>query len=174
MVGSIEAVNEVRVNRGDAFDVITVVGEFDLSNVNQLEEALADVLSEDPTASCLLDLSAVTFMDSSVVGALVRWSKEAQVSEREALAIMVGARDTPAARVLSLIGVMDRLAVFDSAAAASDALRVGKKPRAERPLEWLTDLELAAEREQAQAGSDAATRRLDEAIAEQDARKRNE
>jgi hypothetical protein len=38
----------------------------------------------------------------------------------------------------------------------------GKKPQAERPLRWLTDLELATERDHAQASSDAATRRLDE------------
>jgi hypothetical protein len=39
-------------------------------------------------------------------------------------------------------------------------------------LEWLTDLELAAERKAAQSHPDRATRRVDEAIAEQDTRRR--
>jgi hypothetical protein len=40
-------------------------------------------------------------------------------------------------------------------------------------LRWLTDAELAAERDAAQASSDAATVRLDEAIAEQDTRRQD-
>jgi anti-anti-sigma factor len=164
-------VDEIRVTRQDGIDVLTVVGEFDLSNVNRLDEALSKVFSENAAASCLLDLSEVTFMDSSVVRALVRWSKEVQVSDREALAIMVGGRDTPAAKILTLIGLIDRLPVFDSLGTAALALETGQKPRSDRALRWLTDLELAAEREEAQAGSDAASRRLDGAIAEQDARR---
>jgi anti-anti-sigma factor len=165
--------DEVRVTRQGDVDTIVAVGEFDLSNVKRLDEALAQVLSGASTASCVLDLSRVTFMDSSVVKAVLRWSQEAQVSEREGLAIVVGGRESPPARVLTLVGLIDRLAVFDSVDAAAVALQEGKKPRAERPLRWLTDLELAAEREQAQAGSDVATRRLDEAIAEQHAREKD-
>jgi anti-anti-sigma factor len=165
--------DEVRVTRQGDVDTIVAVGEFDLSNVKILDAALAQVLSGGSTASCVLDLSRVTFMDSSVVKAVLRWSQEAQVSEREGLAIVVGGRESPPARVLTLVGLIDRLAVFDSVDAATAALQEGKKPRAERPLRWLTDLELAAEREQAQAGSDVATRRLDEAIAEQHAREKD-
>lgn len=91
----------------------------DLSNVERLDKTLEQVLSSGgSTASCLLDLSAVTFMDSSVVNALVRWSKETQVSEREGLAILVGGRESRAARVLTLVGLIDRLPVFDSVDAA--------------------------------------------------------
>ena len=158
--------------QGD-IDAVVVVGELDLSNIESLEKALETVLSRGSTASCLLDLSEATFIDSSVVHALVRWSKEAQVSEREGLAILVGARESPAARLLALVGLIDRLPVFRSVDAATAALRNGRMPRTERPLRWLTDLELAEEREQAQAGSDAATRRLDAAVAEQEAREQD-
>jgi anti-anti-sigma factor len=82
-------VDGVNVTREGAIDIVSLAGEYDLSNVGDLDDALQEVLS-DETASCLLDLSGVTFMDSTVVHALIRWSKEAQVSEREALAIMVG------------------------------------------------------------------------------------
>lgn len=164
------AVEEIRVSREGTIESITVTGELDLSNVGALDEALRSALS-GTTISCLLDVSQITFMDSSVVHTLLRWSKEAQVSAREGLAIMVGGEDTVATRVLALVGLMERLPVFSTSAAATTALELGRKPRSERPLRWLTDLELAAEREAAQTGSDAATRRLDDAIAEQESRR---
>ena len=162
---------DIRVSHEGGIESVTVRGEIDLSNVAALDDALRNVLSGD-TTSCLLDLSEVTFLDSSVVHSLVRWSKETQVSAREGLAIVVGGEDTEATRILSLIGLMKQLPVFDSHATAVRALEMGRRPRAERPLRWLTDLELAAEREAAQSHSDRATRRLDEAIAEQDTRRR--
>jgi anti-sigma B factor antagonist len=168
-VGIIAAMEEIRVSRQGSIEAITVTGELDLSNVAALDEALGNALS-GTTKSCLLDLSEITFMDSSVIHTLIRWSKEAQVSTREGLAIMVGGKDTEATRVLTLTGLTKRLPVFASRDAAMTALKLGQRPRSERPLSWLTDLELAAEREQAQADSDTATRRLDDAIAEQDTR----
>lgn len=80
---------------------------------------------------------------------------------------MVGGEDAEATRVLAMLGLMKQLPVFDSSAPAILALELGRRPRAERPLRWLTDLELAAEREAAQSHSDRATR-----IAEQDTRRR--
>jgi anti-anti-sigma factor len=157
---------DIRVSRQRNIDSIAVTGEIDMSNVAALDEALHSTLS-GTTRSCLLDLSEIAFMASSVVHTLIRWSKEAQVSAREGLAIMVGDADGEATRVLTLVGLMHRLPVFASRDAAVRALELGQTPRGERPLRWLTDLELAAEREDAQADSDAATRRLDEAIAEQ-------
>ena len=159
----------ISVTREGPIDIVCLAGEYDLSNVDALDKALQEVFS-DETASCLLDLSEVTFMDSTVVHALVRWSKEAQVSEREALAIMVGGTDTPATRVLGLIGLLPRLPVFATRDAAKEALELGRRPRPDRPLAWLTDLELATEREDAQIGADAANRRLGDAVAEQEAR----
>jgi anti-sigma B factor antagonist len=163
---------EIRVARQGSIEAISVTGELDLSNVARLDEALGNALS-GTTKSCLLDLSEITFMDSSVIHTLIRWSKEAQVSAREGLAIMVGDKDTQATRVLTLTGLMKRLPVFSSRNAAMTALKLGQRPRSERPLSWLTDLELLAEREEAQAGSDAATRRLDDAITEQTTRSRD-
>jgi hypothetical protein len=50
------------------------------------------------------------------------------------------------------------------------ALEYGRRPRPRRPLSWLSDLELAAERNDAQTSADAANRRLDEAMTEQGSR----
>jgi hypothetical protein len=103
--------------------------------------------------------------------ALVHWSKEAQVSEREALAIVVGGSDTPAAQVLALVGLLKRLPAFATRDAAKLALDHGRQSRPERPLRWLTDRELAAERDDAQITADAANRRLDDAETEQQSRR---
>ena len=43
-----------------------MTSEYDLSNVAKLDDALRSVLSSNTTSS-LLDLSGVTFMDSTVV-----------------------------------------------------------------------------------------------------------
>ena len=161
--------DDISVTREEAIDIVAVKGEYDMSNVDTLNKAQQKVLS-DETASCLLDLSDVTFMDSSVVHSVVRWSKEAQVSEREALAIVVGGADTPAARLLGLVGLLKWLPVFATRGAAKAALDHGRRPRPERPLTWLTDLELATERDDAQIGADAADQRLDDAVAEQQSR----
>jgi anti-sigma B factor antagonist len=163
--------DDISVTHEGGIAIVGVTGERDLSNVDALNDALKAVLS-DQTTSCLLDLSGLTFMDSTVIHALVRWSKEAQVSEREALAIMVGGPDTPAARVLGLVGMLKRLPVFGTREAAMLALERGRRPRPERPLRWLSDLELASERDEAQIGAEAANRRLDDATAEQKARAR--
>lgn len=171
-MGTLAAVEDIRRSYEGPIESIVVTGEIDLSNVDSLDEALRGALSGE-SPSCLLDLSELTFMDSSVVHSLIRWSKEAQISVREALAIMIGGPDTEATRVLSAVGLMKRLPVFASRDAAMTALQFGRKPRPERPLRWLTDAELAAERDAAQASSDAATVRLDEAIAEQDTRRQD-
>lgn len=161
--------DSVSVTREGAIDIVSLAGEYDLSNVDALDKALRKVLS-DETASCLLDLSGVTFMDSTVIHALIRWSKEAQVSERESLAIMVGGTDTPAARVLRLVGLLPRLPIFATRYAAKKALDEGRRPRPARSLTWLTDLELANERGDAQINADVANQRLDDAMAEQESR----
>ena len=146
------------MRREGTVDVVEVLGEIDVSNVAALDEALRAALS-DETTSCLLDLSQLEFLDSSVVNALIRWSNDAQLSEREALAIVVG-EDTPAERLFDLIGLKTRLPIFQHHDAAHTALLEGQRARAERTLEWLSDAELATARSDAQAASDAATRRL--------------
>jgi anti-anti-sigma factor len=167
----LESVEDIGITRQGTIVTVSLTGEWDMANVDGLDAALRDALVGE-ASSCLLDLSAVTFMDSSVVNTLIRWSKEAQVSEREALAIVVGGQNTPATRILTIVDLLRRLPVFTTVATGTEALKLGQKPRPERPLRWLTDAELATERDEAQTDSDAANRRLDNAIAEQAERHR--
>jgi anti-anti-sigma factor len=163
------AVEEIEVTRDGSVDVIRATGEYDLSNVERLNEVLRDSLS-DETTSCLLDISGVAFMDSSVIHALVRWSNDVQLSEREALAIVSGDDRTAASRVLDAVGIRARLPIFVSAEGAMTALIEGQRSREQRSLQWLTEAELESAREQAQRASDAAGRRLDDISREEQRR----
>jgi anti-anti-sigma factor len=152
---------EIRVIRDGSVDVVQATGEYDLSNVDDLNAALRASLS-DGTSSCLVDLTGVEFMDSSVIHTLVRWCNDVQLSEREALAIVSGDDATAASRLLDAVGIRSRLPVFTTRQNAMTALVEGQRSRRERSLEWLTDAELQSAREQAQRASDEADRRLED------------
>jgi anti-anti-sigma factor len=160
---------EILVTRAGTVDVIRPTGEYDLSNVDELNDALRSSLS-DETSSCLLDLSEVEFMDSSVIHALVRWSNDVQLSEREALAIVSGDDKTVASRLLDAVGIRSRLPVFTVTENAMTALLEGQRAREERSLEWLTDAELQSARDEAQRASDAADQRLEDISREEQRR----
>lgn len=160
---------EILVTRAGTVNVIHPTGEYDLSNVDELNDALRSSLS-DGTSSCLLDLSDIEFMDSSVIHALVRWSSDVQLSEREALAIVSGDDNTVASRLLDAVGIRSRLPVFTVTENAMTALLEGQRAREERSLEWLTDAELQSARDQAQRVSDAADRRLEDISREEQRR----
>jgi anti-anti-sigma factor len=170
--GIIIGMAEIHVMRDGSVDVIQPTGEYDLSNVDDLNEALRASLS-DETSSCLLDLTGVDFMDSSVIHALVRWCNDVQLSEREALAIVSGSDATAASRLLEAVGIRSRLPVFSTTENAMTALVEGQRSRPARNLEWLTDAELQSAREQAQRASDEAGQRLDDIHREEQRRSAN-
>jgi anti-anti-sigma factor len=113
-------VEEIKARREGTIEVVEALGELDMSNVDLLNDALKIALSDEKT-SCLLDLAGLDFLDSTVIKALVRWSNDAQLSDREALAIVVG-EDTPAARLVDLLGLTGRLPIFKTGAAGRRAL----------------------------------------------------
>lgn len=113
-------VKEITVYPDGGIEVVEAVGELDMSNVALLDDALKAALSND-SSCCLLDLSGLAFLDSSVINALVRWSRDVQADHRGALAVCVG-RHTPAARLVELVGLDDRLPIFTSRDGAKTAL----------------------------------------------------
>jgi anti-anti-sigma factor len=147
--------------------LVKVAGEVDLSNSDQLSQAIAEALGGDRQSSCLLDLSCTTFIDSTALRVLIKWSTDVQLSEREALAIVVPDRKSAVYRLFELVGITSVLPLFSSVAAASAALHEGQRARSERELKWLTDAELVSERDDAEAASDAAEQRLTDIEAEQ-------
>jgi len=90
--------------------LVTVTGEHDLSTVPQLEQALAQI--EPDHSNVVIDLAATQFIDSSILGVLVR---RAAVPGGK----LVAAPGSPPRRVLDLVALQSVLAVYDS---RSDAL----------------------------------------------------
>ena len=83
---------------------VVLVGEVDLTLAGEWEPVFATLADSDPTA-VVVDLSAATFVDSSVLGVFVRLHRT--VSARGGELTMIGA-EGPVARAISLAGI-DRL-----------------------------------------------------------------
>jgi anti-anti-sigma factor len=97
--------------------VVSLRGDYDLSTVPALSEILARAIAADH-ADLLLDLSGVDFMDSAIVGVIVR-AREFLDARSRCLTLQSPSRC--ASRVLQLCGVDDRTAVARGAAVACRA-----------------------------------------------------
>jgi anti-sigma B factor antagonist len=100
---------DVTVTRGDDAHTIALTGELDIGTVDRVEQALAEAESGD-AASIVLDLSGLTFMDSTGVRlALAAAARARQDSDR-----LRFVRGGPAVqRVFELSGVADTLPFID-------------------------------------------------------------
>ncbi|HEY0416059.1 MAG TPA: STAS domain-containing protein [Gaiellaceae bacterium] len=103
----VRAVEEV----GDAV-VVRLAGELDLHNAPDVRAALADAIGRSP-ARVVVDLSAVEFVDSTALGALV----EAH-AKLGAQGLALAAPQHEPRRTLHVSGLDRRLAVHDTVEAA--------------------------------------------------------
>lgn len=83
--------------------VIRVRGDQDVANVSMLSDALARATGLD-AATVVVDLSGVTFMDASALGAIVR---ARQVLESRSRSLVVRCPSPSARRLLDLCGIHD-------------------------------------------------------------------
>jgi anti-sigma B factor antagonist len=126
-----ERVAEVRLlvadgqHRGAA--VIGVRGEIDLETAPLLRKALQPVL-EDRAGAVVVDLSEVTFMDSTGVHVLVESAERLDRQNRRFAAVCC--EGGPVHRVLALVGLVERIAVHRSRESAVIGGRdlVGREP----------------------------------------------
>jgi anti-sigma B factor antagonist len=84
---------------------VTVSGELDLATAPQLE-AVFEALEPARSDRVVVDLEAVTFLDSSGIRALVRAKRR---FDRLGAALAVEAVSPPARQVLEISGVLDLL-----------------------------------------------------------------
>jgi anti-anti-sigma factor len=102
-VGGLRVVTEPA---GESTVVMQLVGELDLSTVTVFVDAIDDVLELQPP-KVELDLSDLSFIDSSGVGAYVTAFRRAM---SQGTHLTVGARSPLVQRVLELSGVEEALA----------------------------------------------------------------
>ena len=81
--------------------LISVSGEVDVSNAQELSDILDEALAEKPTVIDV-DLSQVPYIDSTGIGILV---KSAHIAADQDCAFTVSSPQTNVLRVLTLLGV---------------------------------------------------------------------
>jgi anti-anti-sigma factor len=91
----------------DGVEVITLRGEVDLTNADLVREAVDGTTSE----RVVLDLSAVTFLDSMAIGTLNE--RQRQLAAEDRLLVVVSPPTTPSAWTLRVAG-LDRGVVRES------------------------------------------------------------
>jgi anti-sigma B factor antagonist len=103
---------------GDA-PAVALSGEVDVATAEKLTAELEDaILASD--GAFVIDLSAVEFLDSSGIGALLR---ARGVLGRADRALVLVCPPGPVRRVLSLAGIEDLFLLFDGRAEAARRLR---------------------------------------------------
>jgi anti-sigma B factor antagonist len=95
--------------------IISPSGEIDLATVSQLEDALAASIVDGNT-DVAVDLTGVTFMDSTGLRALLAANQNLSSSGHRMALIVAGG---PVDRLLDISGVGQTLAIFESLEAAT-------------------------------------------------------
>ncbi|MGK2878934.1 MAG: STAS domain-containing protein [Solirubrobacterales bacterium] len=101
----------VEVSSADGARRVALSGELDIATVDQLSAAL-ERLSIAGAERLIIDLSAVTFMDSSGLRVLILANRDAASGGYE---FVVVTGDSPAKRVLELTRMDEHMQVIESA-----------------------------------------------------------
>lgn len=94
----------VRVEHVDGAFTVGLGGELDVSTAPQLHEVLLDAVSQQPSGPIILDLSALTFVDSTGLSLLVSTHKRMNGVGRAL--VLRGAQPT-VRRLLEVTGLTD-------------------------------------------------------------------
>ena len=111
---------DVVIEREQGAWVLTLRGEHDLSTATALRNSLRDVF--DSGSAVVVDLSAVTFMDSSILNAILYGSERALTDDEHRFAVVLPPGPSVARRVLELTGVDRVLAIHPDRASAVAAI----------------------------------------------------
>jgi anti-sigma B factor antagonist len=97
------------VDRRDGVVVVSLAGELDLYNANTVREALLECCAEEP-ARLVVELSAVTFIDSTALGVLI----EARTRLPNRRGFLLAAPGLETRRALEISGLDRHFAVHES------------------------------------------------------------
>jgi anti-sigma B factor antagonist len=115
--------NRIAVDRGDGVAVVVVEGEHDVYTAPSLSEQLDGLLNEE--TPFVIDLTAATFVDSSVLRVLLEARRRAD-DRGVGFAVALGQDESgPVRRVLDITGLIPVLPVHDEREAAIAAARRG-------------------------------------------------
>ncbi|MBG0775095.1 MAG: STAS domain-containing protein [Desulfovibrionaceae bacterium] len=90
---------------------VTISGEVTLDNTLEIKKRFDEVLERDRYASIILDLSGVTFIDSSGIGALVVFNTKVKTQGKLLFLFMPS---DPVRKTLSLVQLVSFFDILDS------------------------------------------------------------
>jgi len=102
--------------------VVALAGELDLSTIPRMEPALLEQIRQ--RTAVLVDLTGLSFIDSSGIGVLIQAFRE---SNGNPMHVVVGP-GSQVEQVFQITGVSDAFPVFDDRELALAALRNGDRP----------------------------------------------
>jgi anti-anti-sigma regulatory factor len=101
--------------------VVSLVGEHDIASLAALSEALDDLLA---SRDIVVDLARCTFIELTVVGALIDCAARARERSRHFAVVIPPGRSAPT-RLAEMLGLADQLAIYASRECASRDERHG-------------------------------------------------
>jgi anti-anti-sigma factor len=104
---------EVRTEDRDGFVHVALMGELDLSTVAKVQEALRKIEAGSP-ATLVVDLSKLTFLDSTGLRCIVTADERAREQGRR---VVIVRGPDPVQRVFAITRLEERLEMVDDAAA---------------------------------------------------------
>ena len=104
--------------RGEAFGIVTLAGEVDIFTAPRFKECLLELL-DGGVAHLVVDLSGVTFIDSTALGVLIGGVRRVHSADG-AMALVVTSRAVE--RVLSITGLDRVFTIHATRAAALESL----------------------------------------------------
>jgi len=116
-----DVVGEVRrESGGDDIEIVMLQGEHDLGTLPEVKEALE---AAGEGQALIIDLSPATFVDSSILGAILDARRLAGEAGR-GFAVASDGSSEPVRRVLEVTGLAEELPVYPTREAALEALAV--------------------------------------------------
>jgi anti-sigma B factor antagonist len=100
--------------------VVALFGEHDLSTADEIAAQIGRVF--DAGSNLVLDLSAATFIDSTVTGAVLRAQQRADSHKEDELVVVAPPTDSQARRTLELVGIGEIVRLCETRAAAMEVL----------------------------------------------------
>lgn len=105
----------------DGCTILTVKGEIDILNAEELRAAMHSAVNEDPVAGLVVSLSGVSYFDSQTLEILVDFSKRLSLTRRR-MALVAGS-GSPSRRLLDVSGISTAIPTFTSVDDAAKALK---------------------------------------------------
>ena len=104
-----------RESAGEAYTLVEIIGEADVTNTDDLRQLLEEEVSQQPR-TLIIDLSGLRFMDSSALHALLRVNRS---MDRQAGVLALVSPQPAVAKILRLTTADRLIPVYDSVAEAA-------------------------------------------------------